>query len=239
MSKPLIIIKGAGDLATGVAHRLFKCGFALLMLEIQAPTTIRRTVAFAEAVYEGECIVEGVKASLVSNIEEVDRLINAYKVAVLVDPGWQAIKELYPVAVVDAILAKKNVGTTIDDAPLTIGLGPGFTAGLDVRAVIETQRGHDLGRVIYQSSAAPNTGEPGDICGYRSERLLRAPAEGKFLAYKSIGMLVNQGDVVATVGHMKVLAPISGIIRGILRDGLYVGEGFKLGDIDQIGRAHV
>lgn len=232
MNKPLVIIKGAGDLATGVAHRLYQSGFSILMLEIPKPTVIRRTVAFAEAIYEGEYSVEGVMAVLANSFAEVEGVLKSERVAVLVDPSWEAILEFRPVAVIDAIIAKKNLGTTINDAPITIGLGPGFTAGIDVQAVVETQRGHFLGKVIYEGSAAPNTGEPGAVAGYSVERLLRAPIPGKFIGLKKIGTLVKQGEAVAKVGDQEIYASIDGVLRGILREGLCVTEGFKIGDID-------
>jgi xanthine dehydrogenase accessory factor len=232
MNEPLIIIKGAGDLATGVAHRLFRCGYAILMLEIKQPTVIRRTVSFAEAIYEGRHTVEGVEAVAARTMDEVAEILAAKKVAVLVDPDWQAVGRFKPVVVVDAILAKKNLGTSLHDAPVTIGLGPGFTAGKDVRAVIETQRGHSLGKVIDQGTAAANTGEPGDIGGFRTERLLRAPVDGNFCPLRKIGDLVRQGETVARVNEQDIPAPIAGVLRGILKQGIYVTVGFKVGDID-------
>ncbi len=232
MPGQLVIIKGAGDLATGVAHRLARCGFAIVMLEIPEPTVIRRTVAFAEAIYQGEFTVEGITAKLGGSPQETRGILDSGKIAVLVDPQWSALKTLQPAAVVDAIIAKKNLGTSRDDAPVVIGLGPGFTAGEDVHAVVETQRGHDLGRVIFSGSAIPNTGIPGDIGGYRSERLLRSPAAGVFRGVREIGDVVNPGDVVALVGDTPVPAAIPGVLRGLLRRGLTVTKGFKVGDID-------
>lgn len=235
MDREPVIVKGAGDLATGVAHRLFQCGFPVLMLEISRPTAIRRTVSFAEAVYEGEYTVEGVTAVLANSDQEAEAAWQAGCVAVMVDPAWRAVQRRRPSAVVDAIMAKKNLGTSLADAPVTIGLGPGFTAGRDVRAVIETQRGHFLGKVIYSGSAAPNTGEPGIISGYSWERLLRSPNRGVFQGLKEIGDMLNEGDVVANVGSADIIAPVSGLLRGILRNGLPVAEGCKVGDIDPRG----
>jgi xanthine dehydrogenase accessory factor len=235
MDKPLVIIKGAGDLATGVAHRLYHCGFAILMLEMPKPTVIRRTVAFAEAIYEGECTVEGVCALCAHDVDDAAKISRHGQIAVLADPQWSAIGKCKPLAVVDAIVAKRNMGTVIFDAPVTIGLGPGFTAGLDVMAVIETQRGHDLGKVIYQGSAAPNTGNPGEIGGYSKERLLRAPGEGLFQSRKQIGDFVASGEIVARVGALEVAASVNGVLRGILRSGIHVPAGFKIGDIDPRG----
>lgn len=236
MTDGLVIIKGAGDIATGVAHRLFQCGFRILLLEVSEPTAIRRTVAFAEAVYGGQVRVEGVTAALAENLDLVEPILAENHIPVLIDPEGYAIQRFRPLVVVDAILAKRNLGTSVLDAPMTIGLGPGFKAGENVRAVIETQRGHDLGKVIYQGEAAPNTGNPGEIGGYTVERLLRAPKEGIFRGFKSIASEVSCGEVLAKVGDEEIKAPINGILRGILKDGLYVSKGFKLGDIDPRGQ---
>lgn len=232
MIQPLVIIKGAGDLASGVAHRLAGCGFSVVMLEIAKPTVIRRTVSFAEAVYQQKHTVEGVTARLAGSPEEVNDILYRGEIAVLVDPQWQSIKTLRPTIVIDAILAKKNLGTTLSDAPIVIGLGPGFVAGQDVHAVIETKRGHYLGRVLYTGATIPNTGIPGVIGGYSSERVLRSPIAGTFQARKAIGELVQVGDVVAKIDDFPILATLSGVIRGLLQDGLFVDEGFKIGDID-------
>lgn len=232
MSRNLIIIKGAGDLATGTAHRLANCGFPVVMLEVPEPTVIRRTVSFAEAVFQKECTVEGITAKLAESPGEVKGIVESGKAAVLVDPGWSAVSLLQPLAVIDAIIAKKNLGTSRAEAPVVIGLGPGFTAGEDVHAVVETQRGHNLGKVIHSGSAAPNTGIPGDIGGYTTERLLRSPAAGIFRGIRDIGDTVAAGDVVAMVGDTPVTAAIPGVLRGLLRSGLAVTPGFKVGDID-------
>jgi len=201
MNDNLILIKGAGDLASGVAHRLAICGFPVVMLEVPKPTVIRRTVSFAEAVFLKKYPVEGITAKLANSPSEVAEIVNSGKVAVLVDPEWSAISLLQPAAVIDAIIAKKNLGTSLSDAPVVIGLGPGYTAGVDVHAVVETQRGHHLGRVIYSGSAAPNTGVPGEIGGYSTERLLRSPAEGIFHGVLEIGDMVKKGDLIAKVGE--------------------------------------
>ncbi|MCW3490015.1 selenium-dependent molybdenum cofactor biosynthesis protein YqeB [Dethiobacter alkaliphilus] len=232
MNQLQVIIKGAGDLATGVAHRLHQCGFAIIMLEIPKPTVIRRTVAFAETIYEGEYTVEGVRALLARDAEHAAEICKGGQIAVLTDPQWTAVGQCRPQVVVDAIVAKKNMGTFIDEAPVTIGLGPGFTAGVDVSAVVETQRGHNLGRVIYQGQAAPNTGKPGKIGGYSTERLLRSPGEGVFQGLKSIGDFVKEGEVVARIEGKEVRAGINGVLRGVLRTGVYVRAGCKIGDID-------
>lgn len=232
MLRPLVIIKGAGDLATGVAHRLACCGFSIVMLEIPKPTVIRRTVAFAEVIYTKDHTVEGITATLAQSLDEVTDILNQGKIAVLVDPQWISIKALKPIAIVDAILAKKNLGTNLKEAPIVIGLGPGFLVGKDVHAIIETKRGHQLGKVISFGSAIPDTGIPGDIGGYSKERIVRSPSEGIFKGKKEIGDIVVKGDLIATIGNSPIYASISGILRGLLHNDLYITKGFKVGDID-------
>lgn len=231
-NKPVVVVRGAGDLASGVAYRLFKCGLDVLMTEISQPLVVRRTVSFAEAVREGTANVEGVKACLAETVEHALELLKNKIIPVLVDPEALVIKQLQPKVVVDARIAKRNLGTTINDAPLVIGLGPGFTAGVDVHAVIETCRGHRLGRVIYSGGAIPDTGSPGAIDGHTWGRLLRAPVDGTMLPCRSIGELVEEGDVVAHVETAPVRAGISGLIRGMLKEGVRVPKGTKIGDID-------
>lgn len=231
-----VIIKGAGDLASGVAHRLWQSGFDVLMLELPQPLVVRRSVAFACAVYEGTMRVEGVEARLCRSDKEIAELLSQRIIPVLVDPQGEIIPRFKPDVLVDAVLAKKNTGTALSDAPIVIGLGPGFTAGKDVHAVVETQRGHNLGKVFYSGSAAANTGIPGDISGYSMERLLRAPAGGKFEPVKQIGELVRQGETVANVDGVPVPAGVTGLIRGLLYPGLQVHEGMKIGDIDPRGK---
>ncbi|GAB6174208.1 selenium-dependent molybdenum cofactor biosynthesis protein YqeB [Paradesulfitobacterium aromaticivorans] len=231
----LVIVRGAGDIATGVAHRLFRCGYSVIMTELAAPTVIRRQVSFAEAVYETMHSVEGVTGRLAQNARDAVATARSGLVAVVVDPQGAIVDELAPVAYIDATLAKRNLGTQLSDAAMVIGLGPGFTAGIDVHAVVETQRGHYLGRVITQGQAAPDTGIPGDIGGYREERILRAPVGGVFETLKEIGCQVNPGDPIAKVGSEIIRAGIGGVIRGLLRGGLMVFPGMKVGDIDPRG----
>ncbi len=237
----LVIIKGAGDLATGVGHRLWRAGFPLLHTEVSEPTVVRRTVSFAEAVYEGETLVEGVRAEAVpeghpgSQAQRALQLIARGTVPIVVDPEARVVGELKPWALVDAIMAKHNLGTLITDAEVVIALGPGFEAGVDAHAVIETQRGHNLGRVITEGRTAPNSGVPGEVMGFSRERLLRAPASGVFKPLKSIGDRVEAGEVVAMVGEVPLEAQIPGILRGLLRGELRVSQGFKVGDIDPRG----
>ncbi len=233
--KTLAVVKGAGDLATGVGWRLFRCGLGVIMTEMESPLVVRRTVAFAEAVYSGTTRVEGVEARRADSAEQAVDLVELGIVPVLVDPGAAVVRRLRPTVVVDAIMAKRNLGTAMSDAPLVIGLGPGFTAGLDVHAVVETKRGHHLGRVIYSGGAAPDTGIPGPVMGYTVERLLRAPADGVVMPCRSIGQRVEKGEVVAWVGGTQVRAELSGLVRGMIKPGLWVRKGTKIGDIDPRG----
>ncbi|WP_368234407.1 selenium-dependent molybdenum cofactor biosynthesis protein YqeB [Anaerotruncus rubiinfantis] len=231
----LILIKGAGDLASGVAHRLYRCGFTVVMTEIAKPTTVRRTVAFSRAIYEGEAVVEGVKAQLAHSPEEALAFTRKGVIAVLVDPECACRAKLSPDALVDAILAKRNTGTKISDAPVVVAMGPGFTAGVDCHAVIETKRGHNLGRVIFEGRAAENTGVPGNIGGYTSERIIRACRDGIFTPSAEIGQHVQAGDLVAAVDGEPVTANISGVVRGMLPPATPVHRGMKSGDIDPRG----
>jgi xanthine dehydrogenase accessory factor len=232
LQRPMVIIKGAGDLATGVAFRLYKCNLDVIMTEICLPLVVRRKVAFAEAVYDGTVTVEGIKAGLASTVNHALEMLAERTIPVLVDPDANVVKILHPLVVVDARVAKRNLGTKIGEAPLVIGLGPGFTAGQDVHVVIETCRGHRLGRVIYSGSAIPNTGSPGTVGGYTVERLLRAPVEGVVTGTRNIGELVDKGELVAFVGSTPVLAQISGMIRGMIKEGVRVSRGTKIGDVD-------
>ncbi len=235
MNNILVIIRGGGDLATGVAIRLFRAGFSVMILEVDHPTVIRLPVSFARAVYEGKTIVEGVEAVLISSWEEVANIIKLQKVPVLIDPEGSCIKKLSPTVLVDAILAKRNLGTKINQAPLVIGLGPGFTAGEDVDAVVETKRGHNMGRIYYQGQAAVDTGVPGEVGGESKRRLLRAPAEGKIVPLHKIGDLVTAGEVIAEVGGVPLKAEISGVLRGLIYPQSWVTKGMKAGDIDPRG----
>lgn len=227
----LVLIKGAGDLATGIAYRLFRSGFSVVMTELAQPMVIRRTAAFAEAVFAGTAVVEDVVA-VKTEFADVVTVLQAGKIPVVVDPEGKLVHKLKPVVVVDAILAKRNIGTHIEDAPIVIGIGPGFTAGKDVHAVVESKRGHYLGRVITQGPAAADTGIPGEIGGYTKERILRAPCSGIFRGVSKIGDQVKAGEIVAYVEQQPVIAEIGGTLRGQLHDGLAVTEGMKIGDID-------
>ena len=255
--KDLIVVRGAGDLATGTIHRLKKAGFRLLVLEAEHPAAIRRQVALSEAVYAGSARVEDVEAVRMDVDlaekknrkelleQEMERIWKKDGVPVLVDPAGLSIAALRPAVVVDAILVKKNLGTTKEMAPLVIALGPGFTAGEDVDVVIETKRGHNLGRVIREGSAYPNTGIPGIIGGYGAERVIHAPAEGILKNKSKIGDIVEKGQVIAVIEasdkenesasdikKTEVRATIDGLLRGLIRDNYPVTKGFKIADID-------
>ncbi len=235
MNNILVIIRGGGDLATGVAVRLFRAAFSVVVLEIDHPTVIRLPVSFARAVYEGKAIVEGIEAVLISSWEEAEKIIKLNKVPVLVDPKGSCIKKLSPAVLVDAILAKRNLGTGINQAPLVIGLGPGFTAGEDVDVVVETIRGHNLGRVYNQGQATADTGVPGEVGGESKRRLLRAPADGKIIPLHKIGDQVMEEEVIAEVEGVPLKAEISGVLRGLIYPESPVTKGMKVGDIDPRG----
>ena len=228
----LVIIRGAGDLASGIALRLKRAHLPVIMTDIPAPTAIRRTVAFSQAIVLGETRVEDITARRADTPAEALALLRKNVIPVLPDPKGDCIPVLHPDAVVDAILAKKNLGTKITDAPAVIGVGPGFTAGVDCHAVVETMRGHTLGRVYYRGSALPNTGVPGLIGGFAGERVLRAPADGVFRQLLDVGAQVKQGDVAATVNGAPMTCTLDGVLRGILPDGTPVHKGMKAGDID-------
>ena len=231
----LVCIKGAGDLATGAAVRLHRAHFDIIMTDLPVPLSVRRTVAFSEAIVGGETTVEGIRAKRVENSAEARECLAQGIIPVAPDPEAAIFKDFEPEVLVDGIMAKKNTGTHIDDAPLVIAIGPGFTAGVDCDAVIETKRGHTLGRVITEGSAIPNTGVPGLIGGQTLNRLIKSPADGIFHPEKKIGELVKEGDRVANVDGTPVYAKTDGLIRGMLQDGVPVTRGLKSGDIDPRG----
>lgn len=228
----LVVIRGAGDLASGIALRLWRAHIQVVMTDIPAPTAIRRTVCFSQAIVYGETTVEDVTARRAESPEAALAVLKEGIIPVLADPEGGCIPMLRPDAVVDAILAKRNLGTKITDAPVVIGVGPGFTAGVDCHAVVETMRGHYLGRVIHAGSAIPNTGIPGLIGGFAGERVLRAPADGVFHQLLEIGAQVKMGDIAATVNGEPMVCTLDGVLRGILADGTPVHKGMKSGDID-------
>ena len=228
----LVLIKGAGDLATGTAVRLYRAGIKVVMTEVARPTAVRRTVAFSQCMYDGAAQVEGISARRAEDAGAARRALERGEVPVLCDPEAAILMELPFDGVVDAILAKRNLGTAITDAPVVLALGPGFTAGVDCHGVVETMRGHDLGRLLTRGSAAPNTGVPGDVGGYTTQRIIRAGRDGIFRTVAHIGDTVSEGDVVATVDGEPVYALMPGTVRGMLPDGLRVKRGMKSGDID-------
>ena len=232
----LVIVRGGGDLATGSIYKLKKSGFPVLILEVANPSAIRRNVAFCEAVYQGTQTVEDMTCYLAESLTQAEQFLLEGKLTVLVDPMGESVSKLRPLAVVDAILAKKNLGTNRNMSPITVALGPGFTAGVDVDAVVETMRGHNLGRVLWSGTAAANTGIPGVIGGFGKERVIHCPAKGILRNVKHITDTVSKGEVVALVetenGLVPVEATLDGILRGLIRDGYPVDVGFKMADID-------
>lgn len=227
-----ILIRGAGDLATGIASRLYGAGHQILMTEIQVPLTVRRTVALSRAVYEKRARVEEMEGFLAEDGQSAQAILERGDIAVMVDPEMECRSWFAPDVIVDAILAKKNLGTEITDAPFVIGAGPGFTAGKDCNCVVETKRGHTLGNIIWQGSAIPNTGVPGNVGGYTVERLIRASADGVMEPKVQIGEYAEKGQIVALTGGVPVYAQMSGIVRGMLQEGVHVWKNLKIGDID-------
>lgn len=234
--RQLIIVRGGGDIATGTIHRLHRCGYPVLVLETGTPSAIRRQVAFSEAIYDGSSEIEGVTCLKVSSYDEAKAVWEAAAVPVMIDERCDILKRVRPWALVDAILAKKNLGTTRDMADKTIGLGPGFTAGEDVDLVIETMRGHDLGRILSKGCALPNTGVPGRIGGFDKERVIHSPAQAILFGTVRIGDRVEKGQPIAIIvtgqGEVTVEASLTGLVRGLIRDGYPVTKGFKIADID-------
>jgi xanthine dehydrogenase accessory factor len=233
----LVAVKGAGDLATGVMHRLARAGFPVAATELAEPTVVRRTVSFAEAVMQSRMTVEDVTAQRAESLDEIRAIIAQDMIPVAVDPDGALLRTLRPAVLIEATLSKRNTGVTLHDAPIVIALGPGYEAGKDVHAVIETNRGHNLGRVYLEGRAEANTGVPGAVGGYTIERLLKAPTAGIFYGLRQIGDLAQAGEAVAVIRASEgqdtpVVAAISGIVRGLLRDGLHVNAGMKVGDID-------
>lgn len=235
----LVLVRGAGDIATGIALRLHRAGCKIVMCDLPVPTSIRRTVSFSEAIRLGETTVEGVRARRASDVADARAILATGDVAVLVDPEAACVQELRPQVLVDAILAKRNLGTAMGMAPVVIGVGPGFTARRDCHAAVETKRGHYLGQVLYEGSPAPNTGIPGVIAGHSADRVLRAPADGVFEPVLKIGDVVRAGQVAATVSGIPMTCTIDGVLRGLLQEGVEVTAGMKSGDIDpRCERAH-
>lgn len=228
----IIVVRGGGDIASGAIQKLYRSGFKVLVLETETPSAIRRKVAFCEAVYEKEIEIEGIKARLVANDEEIKDCWDSDILPVMIDSRGKVIERLKPLAVVDGILAKQNFGTKRSMAPITIALGPGFSAPEDVDIVIETMRGHNLGRIIEEGRASENTGVPGIIAGFGIERVIYSDYSGVIINIEKIGNVVEKGDVIAVVGDNEIYASISGVLRGIIRDGYKVKKGLKIADID-------
>jgi xanthine dehydrogenase accessory factor len=231
-SNPVAVVKGAGDLGTGVAYRLWRTGFRVLCVDLEKPLVIRRGASFAAALYDARITVDGAQAERIMYVDEAVYAWQRNCIPVLADPGWRSVAIMQPEALVDAIMAKRNTGTKIGDAPVVVACGPGFTAEKDCHAVVETQRGHDLGRVLYSGSASADTGVPGQVGGESAQRVVRAPCDGPMYGRRAIGDIVKAGDTIAQVDTTLVKAPIAGVLRGLLHDGVQVKAGLKIGDID-------
>jgi xanthine dehydrogenase accessory factor len=243
-TKPLILIRGAGDLASGVAYRLHKAGFAVVMTELASPLAVRVTVSFCSCVRYQTVIIEGVlgQCGSLNNLPELYAMLQAGSVVVVVDPNGEARRKLAPQAVIDCRVAKTNLDTSIEDASLVVGVGPGFTAGVDCHAVVETNRGHHLGRVFWWGGAEADTGSPAAISGFSGERVLRAPVGGLFWGIKVVGNLVKKDDILGRIDssdqpdgatHSTYLtAPFDGVVRGLIDDETIVTAGLKIGDLD-------
>lgn len=237
LGRRVVLVRGGGDLATGVILRLHRSGYRVIVLETEQPSVIRTTVSLAQAMFQGRVEVEGITAQRCATVKEAFNLLDEDIIPVLADPAMECLDEVQPVCLVDAIMAKRNLGTHIDDAPLVIALGPGFEAGVDADIVIETKRGHSLGRILRSGCAIPNTGIPGLVNGFGEERVLHSPKAGIFRSQCTIGDLVHTGQVIATVDGEPIFAPIDGKLRGLLNSGLHVTAHFKVADIDPRGDA--
>lgn len=232
MKNNTIIVRGGGDIASGVIQKLHRSGFKVLVLEIENPTFIRRNVCLGEAIYSDRYVVEDMESLRADNITQINEAWDNGLIPVAVDPSGYLINTLKPDIVVDAILAKKNIGTTRAMANITVALGPGFEAGKDVDVVIETNRGHNLGRLIFSGCASKNTGTPGEIMGFSKERVIYSPCDGVMKNCKDIGDIVKRNDTIAKIGHSEIKATIDGVLRGLLRDGASAHKGLKIADID-------
>lgn len=228
----IVIVRGGGDIATGTIQKLYRAGFLVLIIEIEEPTCIRRTVSCAQAMFSEYIEIEDIKVRKTKSLEEINKAWQDGEVPIIADPEAKYVGVLKPVALVDAILAKKNLGTKIDMAPITIGLGPGFEAGVDVDIVIETNRGHNLARLIFEGKAQPNTGNPGNIQGYTTERILRSPDDGIITVLHDIGSVVEKDQTVGYVNGQAIKAGLTGLVRGMIGDQTYVSKNMKIGDVD-------
>ncbi len=232
MNDKIIIVRGGGDIATGIICRLHKVGFKVIILEVEQPTAVRRNVALSEAIYQGQWTVEGVTSFKIVDVSECEKVWRNNRVPILIDPEMQTLSLIKAHCLVDGTVSKLNRGLSKTLAPIVIGVGPGFTAGVDVDAVIETLRGHDLGRIIYNGKAIKNTGIPGDIGGFTKERVVHAPAEGVWEAQVAIGQVVQKGQQIGHIDTTIVEASLSGLVRGLIKSGHIVSKGMKIGDID-------
>lgn len=244
LTGPIVLVRGAGEQASGVGWALAKAGFRVVMTEVEQPLMVRWPVCFGTAVGEGQWQVEELTSRRVVSLKECPTIWGNGEIPVLVDPDLENLESLQPTVLVDGIMAKRNIGTQLQMAPLTIGLGPGFTAGKDVHRVIETNRGHDLGRILVSGTAEPNTGIPGNIAGYNRERVIYSPKAGVFRTERKIGETVAVGDVLGVLEGQgegegpleQVFSPLDGVLRGLLRSGTRVGQKVKIGDVDPRGR---
>lgn len=230
--RALVVMRGGGDLASGAIYRLHRAGFPVVVTELESPLFVRRTVSYGEAVYSDSITVEGATARLVADIDEARLVLASGEIAVIVDPNCESLGQLQPVVIVDARMEKVNLGTTIRDAPFVVALGPGFIAGVDCHAVIETNRGHNLGRVIYDGTTEPDTGTPGKIEGHTHTRVLRAPASGHVQPRASIGDTLEVGRLIAEIEGQPISAPFGGVLRGLIHERVLVQPGMKIGDLD-------
>jgi xanthine dehydrogenase accessory factor len=227
-----VLIRGGGEMASGIAHRLHQCHLRVLITEVAEPAAVRRTVAFAEAVYRGCQTVENVTAVRVASAAEAVSEWQRGAIPVFVDPEARIRQQIQPAVIVDAMMLKRGSDTKLSDAALVIGIGPGFTVGENAHAVVESNRGYHLGRVIWQGSAEPDTGVPAPVAGHTDARVLRAPRSGRFHALRAIGDRVRVGEIVAEVDGVPVQSAIAGVVRGMLHDGVQIGAGAKVGDVD-------
>lgn len=230
--REIVVFRGGGDLATGAVQKIHRAGFKVLILEVPAPLCVRRTVSLSEAVYERVQRVEDISAVRLSSLDEMEEVFLQDKVPILIDPNAELIEAIHPLAIIDATIAKRNIGTNKSMAPISIALGPGYEAGVDVDYVVETNRGHHLGRLLFKGFAAENTGVPGVIGGYSKERVYYSPADGMVDSMKDIGDIVEEGQILAYVDEIPVRAAIRGLVRGMLRGGVPVKKGVKIADVD-------
>ncbi|RMG84007.1 MAG: EF2563 family selenium-dependent molybdenum hydroxylase system protein [Chloroflexi bacterium] len=231
----LIVVRGGGDLASGAIYRLHRAGFPVIVTELPTPLLVRRAVCYGSAVYDDSIVVEGITARLTTVSDAMD-VVRDGVVPVIIDPQAEAIRHFKPDVVVDARMAKNCLDTTIDDAPLVVALGPGYVAGQNCHAIIETNRGHNLGRVIYQGTAEPDTGEPGRVANKTHSRVLRAPDDGYVVPHAQIGDDITEGQLIAEVNGLPVYAQFSGVLRGLIHHTVKVSKGMKIGDLDPRAR---